>query len=203
MKPKILEEPAVLLADWHKQICRNMRLDGNSNWPITTWHVIYWTPGCNYRDTAKEIYKYYAQLQPLYKVSKLAFGTFLLCDWMQLPLLQPVTQANYLLTMRICSCLHWRFHSCVLVIWTLKSIHGSTKAIYLSGSSYCQQGGFFLSDGRVYLHPDSPNTGSHWMKQDIAFNKLKLTNNKSCNQGFVSEFSNSYFKPLNQEAKLM
>lgn len=46
----------------------------------------------------------------------------------------------------------------------------------------------FNSDGRVYLHPDSPNTGTHWMKQDIVFSKLKLTNNKTCDQGFVSYF---------------
>ena len=43
-----------------------------------------------------------------------------------------------------------------------------------------------LTDGRVYLHPDSPNTGAHWMKQDIVFSKLKLTNNKNNDQGHVS-----------------
>ncbi|KAJ7405616.1 T-box brain protein 1 [Pitangus sulphuratus] len=32
--------------------------------------------------------------------------------------------------------------------------------------------------GRVYMHPDSPNTGAHWMRQEISFGKLKLTNNK-------------------------
>ncbi|RNA33406.1 T-box brain 1 [Brachionus plicatilis] len=31
----------------------------------------------------------------------------------------------------------------------------------------------------IYLHPDSPNTGAFWMKHEIAFGKLKLTNNKS------------------------
>ncbi|KAM9804600.1 T-box brain protein 1b [Neosynchiropus ocellatus] len=31
---------------------------------------------------------------------------------------------------------------------------------------------------RVYMHPDSPNTGAHWMRQEISFGKLKLTNNK-------------------------
>lgn len=35
----------------------------------------------------------------------------------------------------------------------------------------------------IYLHPDSPNTGSFWMKHEIAFGKLKLTNNKSNNDG--------------------
>jgi hypothetical protein len=39
--------------------------------------------------------------------------------------------------------------------------------------------------GRVYMHPDSPNTGAHWMKNEIAFGKLKLTNNKTNNQGHI------------------
>jgi len=28
------------------------------------------------------------------------------------------------------------------------------------------------------MHPDSPNTGAHWMRQEMSFSKLKLTNNK-------------------------
>ena len=28
------------------------------------------------------------------------------------------------------------------------------------------------------MHPDSPNTGAHWMRQEVSFGKLKLTNNK-------------------------
>ncbi|XP_028931863.1 T-box transcription factor TBX21 [Ornithorhynchus anatinus] len=31
---------------------------------------------------------------------------------------------------------------------------------------------------RLYVHPDSPNTGAHWMRQELSFGKLKLTNNK-------------------------
>ncbi|AWO98449.1 putative T-box transcription factor TBX2 [Scophthalmus maximus] len=31
--------------------------------------------------------------------------------------------------------------------------------------------------GRLYVHPDSPATGSHWMRQLVSFQKLKLTNN--------------------------
>ena len=30
----------------------------------------------------------------------------------------------------------------------------------------------------VYFHPESPNTGAFWMKSEIIFSKLKLTNNK-------------------------
>ncbi|XP_055039875.2 T-box brain protein 1 [Misgurnus anguillicaudatus] len=35
-----------------------------------------------------------------------------------------------------------------------------------------------VNGNRVYIHPDSPNTGAHWMRQEISFGKLKLTNNK-------------------------
>ena len=28
----------------------------------------------------------------------------------------------------------------------------------------------------VYVHPDSPNFGAHWMKDPISFSKVKLTN---------------------------
>ncbi|KAJ3607689.1 hypothetical protein NHX12_024740 [Muraenolepis orangiensis] len=35
-----------------------------------------------------------------------------------------------------------------------------------------------MPGNRVYTHPDSPNTGAHWMRQEVSFGKLKLTNNK-------------------------
>ncbi|XP_077171125.1 T-box transcription factor TBX21 isoform X2 [Paroedura picta] len=35
-----------------------------------------------------------------------------------------------------------------------------------------------MPGNRTYMHPDSPNTGAHWMRQEISFGKLKLTNNK-------------------------
>jgi hypothetical protein len=28
----------------------------------------------------------------------------------------------------------------------------------------------------VYLHPESPNFGAHWMKEPVSFAKVKLTN---------------------------
>ncbi|XP_056404618.1 T-box transcription factor TBX21 [Hyla sarda] len=49
------------------------------------------------------------------------------------------------------------------------------------------QGGKWIQSGkaegnmpgnRIYQHPDSPNTGAHWMRQELTFSKLKLTNNK-------------------------
>ncbi|GCB66206.1 hypothetical protein scyTo_0004924 [Scyliorhinus torazame] len=41
--------------------------------------------------------------------------------------------------------------------------------------------------GRLYVHPDSPATGTHWMRQLVSFQKLKLTNNHLDPFGHVSE----------------
>ncbi|XP_032816975.2 T-box brain protein 1-like [Petromyzon marinus] len=35
-----------------------------------------------------------------------------------------------------------------------------------------------VQGNRTYVHADSPNSGAHWMRQEISFGKLKLTNNK-------------------------
>ncbi|XP_021349894.1 T-box transcription factor TBX6-like isoform X1 [Mizuhopecten yessoensis] len=39
--------------------------------------------------------------------------------------------------------------------------------------------------GRLYIHPDSPASGSHWMKQPLNFHKLKLTNNNLDQNGHI------------------
>ncbi|XP_069106859.1 uncharacterized protein [Argopecten irradians] len=49
--------------------------------------------------------------------------------------------------------------------------------------------------GRVYLHPDSPSSGAHWMKQVIVFSKLKLTNNKNNTQGLIVLNSMHKYQP--------
>lgn len=38
----------------------------------------------------------------------------------------------------------------------------------------------------LYVHPESPNFGAHWMKEAIAFAKVKLTNKPSPQAGQVS-----------------
>lgn len=42
---------------------------------------------------------------------------------------------------------------------------------------------------RFYIHPESPATGAQWMKHDISFQKVKLTNNNLDQNGHVSAFS--------------
>lgn len=42
--------------------------------------------------------------------------------------------------------------------------------------------------GRLYVHPDSPATGAHWMRQLVSFQKLKLTNNHLDPFGHVSSY---------------
>ena len=41
------------------------------------------------------------------------------------------------------------------------------------------------STGRFYIHPDSPATGTHWMKKDIHFQKVKVTNNLLDRNGYI------------------
>ena len=38
---------------------------------------------------------------------------------------------------------------------------------------------------RFFIHPDSPATGSTWMKHDISFQKVKLTNNNLDQNGHI------------------
>ncbi|KAJ8322221.1 hypothetical protein KUTeg_000692 [Tegillarca granosa] len=59
----------------------------------------------------------------------------------------------------------------------------------------CGQAEQLPQTGRVYLHPDSPNTGAHWVKQDIVFSKLKLTNNKNTDQGHIVLNSMHKYQP--------
>ncbi|KAF1388738.1 hypothetical protein PFLUV_G00065750 [Perca fluviatilis] len=40
---------------------------------------------------------------------------------------------------------------------------------------------------RMYIHPDSPAPGGHWMSRVVNFHKLKLTNNISDQHGFASD----------------
>lgn len=41
------------------------------------------------------------------------------------------------------------------------------------------------SPGRLYIHPDSPAPGAVWEKEIISFEKLKITNNRFDQQGYV------------------
>lgn len=43
-----------------------------------------------------------------------------------------------------------------------------------------------LMPTRIFVHPDSPGTGSQWMRQVVSFQKMKLTNNHMDQMGHVS-----------------
>ncbi|KAL5016010.1 hypothetical protein ScPMuIL_005599 [Solemya velum] len=49
--------------------------------------------------------------------------------------------------------------------------------------------------GRLYIHPDSPASGSHWMKQPMMFHKLKLTNNNLDQNGHIILNSMHKYQP--------
>eukprot|EP01137_Pigoraptor_chileana_P025732 Opistho-2@95620 len=46
----------------------------------------------------------------------------------------------------------------------------------------------------VYTHPDSPNTGSHWMSQEVNFSKVKITNSLN-NEGHIMLNSFQKYEP--------
>ncbi|XP_041362119.1 T-box brain protein 1-like [Gigantopelta aegis] len=89
--------------------------------------------------------------------------------------LGPQKQYNVFVDMILADSNHWKFQSGRWVV--------------------CGQAEQLPTTGRVYLHPDSPNRGSHWMKQDIVFGKLKLTNNKSMDTGHVVLNSMHKYQP--------
>lgn len=51
-----------------------------------------------------------------------------------------------------------------------------------------------VSPPRIHMHPDSPASGAHWMKQPVSFDKLKLTNNQLDDNGHVSSSNLSSFR---------
>jgi len=52
-----------------------------------------------------------------------------------------------------------------------------------------------LMPTRIFIHPDSPGTGSQWMRQVVSFQKMKLTNNHMDQMGHVSYLAHSDFQP--------
>ncbi|NP_001158462.1 T-brain homeobox protein [Saccoglossus kowalevskii] len=59
----------------------------------------------------------------------------------------------------------------------------------------CGQAEHVHPGSNIYIHPDSPNTGSHWMKQEVVFGKLKLTNNKGKEHGHIVLNSMHKYQP--------
>lgn len=52
-----------------------------------------------------------------------------------------------------------------------------------------------ISPPRIHVHPDSPASGSQWMKQVISFDKLKLTNNQLDDNGHIILNSMHRYQP--------
>lgn len=50
-----------------------------------------------------------------------------------------------------------------------------------------------LMPTRIFVHPDSPGTGSQWVRQVVSFQKMKLTNNHMDQMGHVSILSTHDF----------
>lgn len=75
-----------------------------------------------------------------------------------------------------------------IFIYLYHSNYSSLKLVIFYSSSWVVAGKADpVSPPRIHVHPDSPATGSQWMKQTISFDKLKLTNNQLDENGHVSE----------------
>lgn len=62
-----------------------------------------------------------------------------------------------------------------------------TVFVFMFSSSWVMAGkGDPSAPPRIHIHQDSPSKGSHWMKQTVSFDKLKLTNNQLDDNGHVS-----------------
>uniref|UniRef100_G1QND2 T-box transcription factor TBX6 n=1 Tax=Nomascus leucogenys TaxID=61853 RepID=G1QND2_NOMLE len=48
---------------------------------------------------------------------------------------------------------------------------------------------------RVYIHPDSPATGAHWMRQPVSFHRVKLTNSTLDPHGHLILHSMHKYQP--------
>ncbi|CAD6188005.1 unnamed protein product [Caenorhabditis auriculariae] len=48
---------------------------------------------------------------------------------------------------------------------------------------------------RMFVHPDSPATGAHWMKSPVSFDKMKLTNNQLDEHGHIVVNSMHRYRP--------
>lgn len=76
------------------------------------------------------------------------------------------------------------------------SCSGADSAVFWSWSCFYHfvlnvARGFVVPGNRMYMHPDSPNTGAHWMRQEVSFSKLKLTNNKGSTNNVAQVQSSS------------
>lgn len=40
----------------------------------------------------------------------------------------------------------------------------------------------------MHIHPESPNTGEHWMSKGASFHRVKVTNNMTNKNEFVSKY---------------
>ncbi|KAI1293690.1 T-box transcription factor TBX1 [Halotydeus destructor] len=52
-----------------------------------------------------------------------------------------------------------------------------------------------IAPPRIHVHPDSPGKGSHWMKQIVSFDKIKLTNNQLDDNGHIILNSMHRYQP--------
>ncbi|XP_025831087.1 T-box transcription factor TBX3-like [Agrilus planipennis] len=84
-------------------------------------------------------------------------------------------------------------HYCVLLEFSSAS---SCRYKYSASGGWTAAGAEEAhSPQRIYLHPESPATGEHWMAQPISFGRLKLTNTPNPPPGHIVLSSMHKYQP--------
>lgn len=84
-------------------------------------------------------------------------------------------------------------HYCVLLEMTPASV---CRYKYSASGGWAPAGSEEAhSPHRIYVHPESPATGEHWMSQPVSFGRLKLTNTPTAPAGHVVLSSMHKYQP--------
>ncbi|XP_047432266.1 T-box transcription factor TBX19-like [Mugil cephalus] len=90
--------------------------------------------------------------------------------------LDPSSMYSFLLDFVPADGCRWKFVNGEWVTAGPRATEGGTSEGRGPGGEGRGPGGEGRGPGGVYIHPDSPNFGAHWMKAAVTFNKVKLTN---------------------------
>lgn len=75
-----------------------------------------------------------------------------------------------------------------LCVWVYVCVCAHLRYAFHSSSWLVAGQADIAAPSRMHFHPDSPASGSQWMKQTVSFDTLKLTNNLLDDNGHVSTY---------------
>ena len=109
--------------------------------------------------------------------------------------LKPEATYNMYVDMVLVDVNHWKFNSGKWVpSGQAEQSQKTSKASFETGEIPATS-----FQGHLYLHPDSPNSGLHWMNNEkVSFSKIKLTNNKQLSSSHSQNQVGCHAPPLSR-----